>query len=302
MSFVFESTARSRSSARVAGPSRRSVSERWGPIGTLAIWLGFRAKGPARGKAGPSDEQKAWAKAKTAMVAVGDGMLSRSRRDHQPLSMVVLDIQDLPQLARVFGTDIAGQFVSQALGQLNGIATSTGFAVRTGATVFTLLLPGFTHEQAVAAVHEALGSPCRIEYHAGGHDAVLTPEFVVKTVSRDTVTVGEIYQSLRRSMSQSLPGDQRRENPLLREREPYTLPTEPQSASGNGSPQAIGQAVFDAAAATVPMPLRLLEREREPYTLPMEPKAANQGSSPGRTRQAAYCPTAATIPMPMGPR
>jgi GGDEF domain-containing protein len=282
MSYVVESTI---GSAAQAATSRRPVPERWGPIRALATWLGFTAKGTARASASADlwDEQKEWVKARAAMVAVGDGMLTRSRRDHQPLTMVVLDVNDLPQLTRVLGTDIAAQFVSQALGKLNGIATSTGFAARTAATVFTVLLPGFTHERAVAALHEALGSPCRIEYHAGEHDAVLAPEFTVQTIGGDALSVGEVYQTLRRSISQSRSGDQRRESPVRREREPLTPPAQSRPTSGSGLDPAIGQSVVDPLAATIPVPLGLLQRERQ-------------------SSQAAYCPTAATIPMPMGPR
>lgn len=121
-------------------------------------------------------------------------------------------------------------------------------------------LPGFAHERATAAVHEALGSPCRIEYHAGEHDAVLAPEFVVKTVSRDTVSVGEVYRSLRRSFSQSRLGDHRRESPLRRERESRKQPTQPQPASGRGSPQESGQRLYCPVVATIAMPLVSLRR------------------------------------------
>lgn len=254
MSFVFESSGRT--AARSAAASRRTVREPWGSMHVVATWLGFAATSPFRAGATHPDEQEAWIKAKSAVVAIGDGMLGRSRRDHQPLSMVVLDIKELPQLTRIFGADIAGQFVAQALAQLNGITTSTGFAVRTGATVFTVLLPGVARDRAVAVVHEALGNPCRIECHAGRHDAVLVPEFAVKTVSPDTLSVGDVYRSLRRTISQSLSGDQRRETPLWRERESHGKHVKPQPASGSGRPQEVRQVVFGPAAATIPMPIR----------------------------------------------
>jgi GGDEF domain-containing protein len=289
MSFVFESAAKSacKSDSRSCQP----IPAQWGPIRALAMWLGLAAKSPARPRTAISDGQKNWLRDKQAMLALGDEMLSRSRRDNQPLSVVVLDVKDLPQRTRVFGTDIAGQFVSHALSKLNGIATSTGFAARTGATVFTVLLPGFGHDRAATAIHEALGNPCRIEFDAGNGDAVVVPEFMVQTVSRETASIEEVYQSLRRNISQTRINNQRRQNHLGREPESRPQPKELLLAGASTSSQGARQAVF--WVATTPMPLGSLPGDRESHTQPMELEGAGQ---------AVYRQIADTIPMPIGPR
>lgn len=291
MSSVFESAAASAYGSAFQSP--RPAPALWGAVRALATWLGLVMKSTARPKTAISAEQKKWLRDKQAMLVAGNEMLGRCRRDNQPLSVVVFSVDNLPQLKSVFGRDVARQFVSKALARLSGMATEKGLAARTGATVFTVLLPGLGHDRAVALVHETLGNPCRIELNAGENDAVLVPVFMVKTVNKETASIEDVYQAMRRNISQA------RCNHHLRQNNPARAPaSDPQlkaqlPAGESGKSQEVGRAASYSADATIPMPLTAIRREWKLGAESTQPEGADSG---------AYCTVAATIPMPIGRR
>jgi GGDEF domain-containing protein len=289
MSSVFESVASSGYRNTFHAP--RPGPAQWGAMRTIAKWLGLATTTGAPGNANPDARRKRqWDR--QGMLAAGNVMLARCRRDNLPLSMAVFCLAELPQVKSVFGSEIAQQFVLKTLGKLNGVASSNGLAVRTGATTFAVVLPGLGHDRAVAVVHEVLGNPCRIELDASEIDAVLVPAFMVKTANKDNDSVEEIYQSLSRDMSPT-----RINNKSSKGNVAPVAVSRPQleallAAGESAKPQSVDWASFNATIATIPMPLAAVQDDRGSAAQPMEQKGADN---------AAYC-CAATIPMPIGVR
>lgn len=208
---------------------------------------------------------------KQVMFEIGNEMLLGARRKSQPLSVLVFELNDLPELELVFGSSVAREAIDKTTAELRRLTASKGVALWTSPTVCTVLLPRFSRDQAIAAVHNRLGKPCCIEFDADGDEIVLVPEFRVETVG-DNTSIEEVYESLCREIDQVLLSDQRRRKYLERERESYSH----------------------------------LEWERESHSQHAELEIISPSAAPTpRTRkilQAVYPPMPATIALPLGGR
>jgi GGDEF domain-containing protein len=226
---------------------------RWRAIHELTGWLGWSASARARaGVVRVSTDQKSWDLDQEAMFKTGHDMLSRSSVGHQLLSVVVFDLSDLPELECIFGVQAAEEMIVQTAARLQRLATRKGLAARTGATVFTVLLPGVGHDQALHLIGAALGQPCCIELEAGGDEIMLAPEFRVRTVFGHAVSLKETIESLCRDMAQSRLQDERRSKYLARERESYSRPRRLQATKAG--PRNMFQMAYPPLAATVLVP------------------------------------------------
>ena len=252
MSSVFDSRLQfSPSLASAPAPARRPNFLR-----SLATRLGFahattrpkarRATAPAPGQA-PAHNM-------TAMLAAGETLLARARRDKLPLSIAVFDLHDLPELESVFGPRVAREVVAQVVFRLQGVATSKGLVLRTDATAFTVLMPGFERDRARLAIQTTMGSPCCIELDADDHEIVLVPEFKVHTLRPDSGSLSQVYAELRRDISAAQKLEQRRQRYLQLERESHTRPMELRTG-GEREPARRPRPVF-VSAPTMPMPLK----------------------------------------------
>lgn len=224
----------------------------------LTQWLGVKAKNQPPARVAAPDDQNGWRLDKNPMFKVGDEMLRESRRDNQPLSVLVFALSDLPELECVFGSRVAKKAVAKMTAKLERMATRKGLALRTGPTIFTVLLPGVGCDSARAGIHAMLGQPCRIEFDASDDEIVLVPEFMVRTVC-DTESLQEVYEALCSAMKQSPLTEQGRQKYLERERESHSGPMEPQGTKltappGPHRPKPL-QAVYSPMPATIPMPM-----------------------------------------------
>lgn len=194
-----------------------------GALRAMARWLGLSAT--VRSRVCVSTDQKSWTQDKDSLFKVGDEMLRRARGNNRVLSVAVFELSDLPELQCVFGWRATRDVIAQIAVRLQGLIARKGFAVRTSATTFTVLLPGVDRDGALAVIHAALGQPCCIEWvAAGGEEIVLVPEFMVRTVSGDSVCVSEVHESLRRDIAQARLMEERRTKYLKRERESHSRP------------------------------------------------------------------------------
>ena len=182
-------------------------------------------------------------------------MLCRLRGKHQPLSVLVFDISDLPELECVFGVQAAEEIIAQTAAALQRLAARRGLAVQTGPTVFTVLLPGVGRDAALDVIGAALGRPCCIELDVGGHEIVLVPEFLVKTVFGDTASLREIYESLCRDIAQSRLKEERRKKYLTQERESHSRPMTMKLQATTASPRKISCGGYPEVPATTPVPM-----------------------------------------------
>lgn len=219
----------------------------------VARWLGLarrRGADPA-----PPDQRKGWESHTQAMLAAGARLVTRARRDDEPLSIAVFDISDLPELETVFGAQVAREVMTQVVFRLQGLASSKGLVMRTDATVFTVLMPGFGRDRAHQTIETGMGSPCCIELDAGEHEIVLVPDFKVHTMRPDSGPLAGVYADLRHDISQAQKLERRRQRYLQRERESHTRPMELRAGSAP-KPVLEQRAVDRPAQPTIPMPLK----------------------------------------------
>lgn len=161
---------------------------------------------------------------KAGFAAHGDELLAASRHENRPLSVAVFDCADLLEVRTIYGSRIARKLMARISRKLMKLCADQGVAARTGPAEFTVVLPGMNREKALAAIGRVLGSPIRIELDAGDSEIVLVPSFLVECAGRDTESVGEIYQELRRELTQIDEREQRRQHYLQRERERHSRP------------------------------------------------------------------------------
>lgn len=248
MSSVFDSQFNN--TRRASRPAPNTTSRNL--FRAIARWFGLA---PARRPVATPVQRKGWDHQRDAMLAAGERMLARARRDNQPLSVAVFDLSDLPELESVFGARVANDAMNKVALRLQDMVTSKGLAMRTDTTVLTVLMPGFGRDRAHMAIQKTMGSPCCIELNADDHEIVIIPEFKVQTVRPDSSSLAQIYSGLRRDISETQRRERRRRRYLQLERESHTRPMElrPDSEQKPASPR---QPAFAPVAPTMPMPLQ----------------------------------------------
>lgn len=254
MSSVFPRGAVATNQASRTPPA--NGTNRWAALGGgVARLLGLAATpAPASRTAAGNVARTGWQHHRQAMLAACEGMLRRAELGKQPLSIAVFDLSDLPEVESLFGPDVAKQVIAQVTSRLQCIATSRGLAVRTGATVFTVLMPGYSRDRAHLAIQKFMGRPCRIELDTGDDEIVLIPGFKVHTLRAESDSLPQVYQDLCRDISDARDAEQRRREYLQRERESHTRPMELQADS---EPRpAKTRRPRPAMHATMPVPLK----------------------------------------------
>lgn len=199
-------------------------------------------------------QRKSWEQQQRSMLVAGDKMLARSRSENQPISVAVFDLDDLPELESVFGPATAREVMAQVVSRLQAMVGSRGLVIRTDATVFTVLMPGFGRDRAHQAIERAMGSPCCIELDTDDHEIVLVPEFKVHTIHPDSAPLAQVYAELRQEISASQRLERQRQRYLQQERQSHTRPAD-LSAQVEGTPGPARRRVARPIEPTIPMPL-----------------------------------------------
>jgi GGDEF domain-containing protein len=184
-------------------------------------------------------------------AAHGDELMAACRRDKRPLSVAVFDCADLLEVREIYGSRVARKLMERTVRKLGSLCARQGFAARTGAAEFTVLLPGMGRDKALASIARLLGNPMRIELDAGDSEIVMVPGFMVEAVGPDVSSIMEMHEELRRDLAQVEHTEQRRRRYLQRERESHSRPmgvgaSERESGSESASRQ---------LASTMPAPL-----------------------------------------------
>jgi GGDEF domain-containing protein len=241
--------------ADAGAPSRprRTAPRDAGFLRKVSSWFGRATQRTTTPAAAP--HRKDWDDQAQAMLAAASRLATRTRRDNQPLSIVVFDLKDLPELESVFGPQVAKKVLDQVVDRLQGLASAKGLVIRTDATVFTVLMPGFGRDRAHEAIEHSMGSPCCFELDADDHELVLIPDFKVHTVRPDSGPLAGVYTDLRRDIHDAQKHERRRQRYLQLERESHTRPMELR-AERAPKPVLEERAVYRPADATIPMPLK----------------------------------------------
>lgn len=156
-----------------------------------------------------------------SLLAAGNRLQRASRHD---AAVLLFDFEDLTELSELYGDAARRDAVNQVAQALRRIAGEQGLAARTGATQFTLLLPGCDRRQAIDRAERELGQPCRIELDLDGGEAVLVPDVLAEDLPRTGGGLATLQRQLVDRLAAHRQQRQRREEYLRRSRERYTRP------------------------------------------------------------------------------
>jgi GGDEF domain-containing protein len=194
-----------------------------------------------------------------AFFAAGEALLRHARRAGEPLSVMVLELNDLPELECVFGRRVADQLAAITCAKLRRMAGSQGLARRTGPTTFAVLMPDLDIDDVLDAMFDEFGRSCAVELEADGDEVVLVPEFKVQTV-RESGSVQGAYETLCHDIANARADKQRYLRGLERERESHSRPMElrPQAPRARPDPLAGSKAprqFLPPVPPTMPVPM-----------------------------------------------
>lgn len=219
-------------------------------VGLVAIAWGKARFGTRATRPAPP-ERKDWGTTRAAFAQMGDGLIAQSLEKGQPVTVVVLEQGDLAELSATFGPGVARKLVARLAAKLQTVACAPGAVARTDVAVFTLLLPGFTHAMASAALQAALGSTVSIEVDAGDEELVLMPDFLIRTLQGASAPLAEVYDSMRRTIERARKLEERRQKYLRAERESHCTKPAPLMADDRS------YAAYPRHEPTIQMPLGL---------------------------------------------
>jgi GGDEF domain-containing protein len=184
--------------------------------------------------------------AKGVLIAA-KGMLEQAVADGRPLSIAVLELHDLPELQKLFGSGMAARVLTRASKKLRAVAGAKGLAMRTSRTQFTLVLPGLEADSVRLALRTVFGAACCIEDDAA-EEIVLLPDFAVETLTSANASIAQSYDRL----CDNLAAEQRHAK--------RPTPGAPRRAAPSSDPLPQSSArqhlVAPVHVPTVPMPLR----------------------------------------------
>ena len=183
------------------------------------------------------------------LTARGGALLDEARRSGRALGFVVFDFNDLLEVRAIYGARIASLLGQEIVKKLRTIAGTQGLAARTGKTQFAVLLPGYSHERALKAVHRVLGHPARVELDSHDEEIVLVPDLVVENIAPGDESIAQLHGEMLRELAQQRIDEARRCHYLQRERERHSRPMHLVSLP----PQVAAPMVRHAR--TIPMPL-----------------------------------------------
>jgi GGDEF domain-containing protein len=184
----------------------------------LARWRGRRRRTDRHASAGAA----ALPNSLRRMAQLGNSMLRKCRNAGQPLSLVVFDFCELPELQVVFGRRVIPGLGVAIAKKLQGISVTRAVVMRTSLTRFAVLLPAFDAAAARRAVKDALGKACCLDFDVGDSEMLLVPEFAVRAVHRDEEFVEAVYQNICLELLTARDQAQRRHQYLTLERESHT--------------------------------------------------------------------------------
>lgn len=158
------------------------------------------------------------------LCRAGANVLQGARREGRPVSLLLLDFSDLPEVRSIYGRETSRKLHAKVVRKMKAIAGAHGFAARTGQSQFTILLPGVSRERAQVLVQRQLGKPSRVEFDAGDSEIVLVPDIFCEMAAADVETLDDLYDEVVQNLAELRTREQRRQQHLQRERERHSRP------------------------------------------------------------------------------
>lgn len=183
------------------------------------------------------------------LSVVGEKMVAAARASGQPITLVVMQVYDLPEVELVFGRSAAEEVIDEVMTQLTRMAARKGFVVRSKADTFALLIPGMNAQATMAALGARFGRPCAIEFELGEDEILLVPDVKVHTLDAGE-SLREVYTRVGRLIARERGREQLRCEYLRSEREAHT----PIGLSC-ARPEPREKVYYPVLPATIPVPM-----------------------------------------------
>lgn len=200
-----------------ASPARDSLRRHGMPE-----WLRRMFARPARAPAGAIDRPSGLLNREGFFAACEDAM--RHRGEDAVLAMVVLDCDDLREVAEIYGHAIGRRVLDKLIRRLRAAAGHRGLVGRTGPVQFSIALPAASTDRAQRAVQRALGKPARIEFDAGDSEIVLVPDVHVDAAMPGEGGAPALHREMCGELARMQKDERRRLHYLASERERHSRP------------------------------------------------------------------------------
>lgn len=218
---------------------------------SVAVTMARRQAKPA--KARPvAAERRCWIATKEAFLGLGERMIAQSRRHKQPLSVLVLQLHDLPELRELFGPQVGHELLSKLVNSLHAMAPARSVVVRSDSEVLTVFLPGLHEEAARNAVKRTFGQTIAVESDAREQEIVLVPDFRIQTIADDVASFERLYEEVLENIKADRALEERRQRHLRREHESHCTKPAPLGKTG------FTPTAYVRHERTIPVPIGLL--------------------------------------------
>jgi diguanylate cyclase (GGDEF)-like protein len=201
---------------------------------------------------------------KEGLLEHGADLVETCQRDRRPLSLIVLDCADLQEIRGVYGRQVNRKLRAKIIKKLASVAGDRGLLARTGATEFSLLVPGMGREKVLAALERVMGNPGRIELDWADSEIVLVPDYAAGSIKPGETGLADLYLELSSDLAAVRHDMQMREDHYRRQRERVSAPMDL------------------AEQVTLPGPLG----PRAPFSMPMPVAVAARGGAVHDTEPA----------------
>lgn len=191
-----------------------------------------------------------------AQFAAADRLLSRADEEGCPVTVLVLELNDLPEVEYLFGARLAKHAVAKTSTKLRQVAGRGGTTLPIDSVTSAVILPGVESKDVLERMQAQFGKPCCLELDDEAEDVVLVPDFALQTVDGPAPSFERLVAALRRQIEDARSSTQRREDYLKRERESHTRPM---GLTGNREPaldesSCVGE-MYPRTPPTIAMPL-----------------------------------------------
>jgi GGDEF domain-containing protein len=134
------------------------------------------------------------------LFCMGSRMHRSATMRDRTVSLLVLQVSDLAEVVLIFGREAAERVVDTVMTELTHVSARRGYALRTGADTFALLMPDVSGEDMHGALQVRLGKACAVEIDVDGHELLLVPDVIARTLSRSD-SVRTAFESLCRMLA-----------------------------------------------------------------------------------------------------
>jgi diguanylate cyclase (GGDEF)-like protein len=136
------------------------------------------------------------------LTAVGPQLISLAGRNRTPLSLIYMEVGNLTQIIRLFGSQLGNTALQRAADCIKPELRETDVLVRYGHQGFVALLPGVRDEQALRCV-QRLRQQIKKEFLVAGSGFSIDLKAGISSYPKNGTTVFSMIQSAQENMRSS---------------------------------------------------------------------------------------------------